>query len=83
MNKLPFNHHYYFSENARSIDRMVKRETKSTNLDRPWEEMVQAVIQKYPNPHSKSKFFKSGGLYVKVESKKGQQTFVLNSSLNL
>jgi len=42
------------TENARSIDRMVKRETKSTNLDRPWEEMVQAVIQKYPNPHSKT-----------------------------
>jgi len=33
---------------------MVKRETKSTDLDRPWEEMVQAVIQKYPNPHSKT-----------------------------
>jgi len=33
---------------------MVRIESKATELDRPWEEMVQAVIQKYPNPHSKS-----------------------------
>jgi len=33
---------------------MVKFEKKSTILDRPWDQMVEAVIQKYPNPHNKS-----------------------------
>lgn len=33
---------------------MVKFEKKSTVLDRPWDQMVEAVIQKYPNPHNKS-----------------------------
>lgn len=33
---------------------MVKLETKSTVLDRPWDQMVQAIFQKYPNPHNKS-----------------------------
>lgn len=33
---------------------MGKCETRSTTLDRPWEQVVQAVYEKYPNPHNKS-----------------------------
>lgn len=33
---------------------MGKCETRSTTLDRPWDQVVQAVYEKYPNPHNKS-----------------------------
>jgi len=33
---------------------MGKCETRSTTLDRSWEQVVQAVYEKYPNPHNKS-----------------------------
>jgi len=33
---------------------MVKFEKNRTILDRPWDQMVEAVVQKYPNPHNKS-----------------------------
>ena len=36
--------------------KMVKFEKNRTILDRPWDQMVEAVVQKYPNPHNKCKF---------------------------
>jgi len=33
---------------------MVKKEARCTELDRPWGEVVQAVYQKYPNPHNEA-----------------------------
>ena len=41
---------------------MVKKEARCTELDRPWGEVVQAVFEKYPNPHSE------GRLYIILQS---------------
>lgn len=35
---------------------MVKKEARCTELDRPWGEVVQAVFEKYPNPHNEGMF---------------------------
>ena len=36
---------------------MVKKEARCTELDRPWGEVVQAVYEKYPNPHNEGTSF--------------------------
>ena len=41
----------------------MRIEKSVTVLDRPWEELIEGINQKYPNPHSKGTF-----LYFNVES---------------